>query len=88
MADSTWDTLVSHLVDASDEEVAAEDVTPETSLRDDLDLGSLQAITLVMDLEENFGIVVEDDELEKLETVGDLADLIEGKLEQAPPEES
>ncbi len=87
MADSTWETLVGHLVDASDEEVAAGEVTPETSLREDLDLGSLQAITLVMDLEENFGIVVEDDELEKLETVGDLADLIEGKLEQAPSED-
>ncbi len=87
MADSTWETLVSHLVEASDEEVSAEDVTPGTSLREDLDLGSLQAITLVMDLEENFGIVVEDEELEKLETVGDLADLIEGKLEQKPPED-
>jgi acyl carrier protein len=87
MGESTWDTLVSHLVEASDEEISAEEVTPETSLREDLDLGSLQAITLVMDLEENFGIIVEDEELEKLETVGDLADLIEGKLEQAPEDD-
>jgi acyl carrier protein len=88
MAESTWDTLVKHLVEASDEEVAAESVTRGTSLRDDLDLGSLQAITLVMDLEENFGIVVEDDELESLETVGDLDDLINSKIEQAPSGDS
>lgn len=87
MADSAWETIVSHLVEASDEEITAEEVKAETLLREDLDLGSLQAITLVMDLEENFGIAVEDEELEKLESVGDLHDLIESKLEAAPPEE-
>lgn len=84
MADATWEKLVSHLVEASDEEVAVEQVTPTTSLREDLDLGSLQAITLVMDLEEHFGIVVEDEELEALETVGDLHDLIGSKMSDAP----
>lgn len=88
MGESSWDTLVKHLVEASDEEVTGENVSRETSLRDDLDLGSLQAITLVMDLEENFGIVVEDEELESLETVGDLDDLIKSKLEEAPPGDS
>lgn len=82
-ADSAWDELVAHLVEATDKEVAPDQVTPETRLRDDLDLGSLQAITLVMDLEEKFGIEVEDEELEKLQTVGDIRDLIRGKLEAA-----
>ena len=88
MGDTPWDTLVEHLVEASDEEITPESVTPETSLREDLDLGSLQAITLVMDLEENFGIVVEDEELEGLETVGDLDNLIQSKLEEAPAGDS
>ena len=88
MGENSWDTLVKHLVEASDEEISADSVTRATSLRDDLDLGSLQAITLVMDLEENFGIVVEDEELENLETVGDLDDLIKSKLEEAPPGDS
>lgn len=82
-ADSAWDELVAHLVEATDKKVAPDQVTPETRLRDDLDLGSLQAITLVMDLEEKFGIEVEDEELEKLQTVGDIRDLIRGKLEAA-----
>lgn len=84
MSEDSWKRLVRHLVQASDEEIEPEKVTRETSLREELDLGSLQAITLVMDLEENFGIVVDDDELEHLETVGDIHDLILGKLEQAP----
>ena len=88
MSETPWETLVKHLVEASDEEISGESVTRSTSLRDDLDLGSLQAITLVMDLEENFGIVVEDEELESLETVGDLDDLITSKLEEAPPGDS
>ncbi len=83
---ATWDQLVRHLVEASDQEMAPDAVTRETSLREDLDLGSLQAITLVMDLEENFGIEVEDEELEKLETVGDIQDLIESKLRDIPAE--
>ena len=65
MADATWETIVEHLVEASDEEVSAEEVKHETSLREDLDLGSLQAITLVMDLEEHLGVAVEDEELEQ-----------------------
>lgn len=88
MSDAAWEELVKHLVEASDEEVDAATVTRETSLRDDLDLGSLQAITLVMDLEEQFGIVVEDDELETLESVGDLQDLIGSKLKDAPTEDA
>lgn len=88
MADSPWETIVQYLVEASDEEISAEDLTSETSLREDLDLGSLQAITLVMDLEEHLGVAVEDEELERLETVGDLHDLIESKLVAAPSEDS
>ena len=83
MADATWETIVEHLVEASDEEVSAEEVKHETSLREDL-----QAITLVMDLEEHLGVAVEDEELEQLETVGDLHDLIESKLEAVAAEDS
>lgn len=72
--------VIRHILEASDEEVDAADVRPETSLRDDLDLSSMQAITLVMDLEDEFGITVEDEELEKLATVGDVLALLESKL--------
>lgn len=71
--------VVHHLIEASDLDVAASDVTAATSLRDDLQIGSLQALTLVMDLEEEFGITVEDDEFEALRTVGDVVGLLEAK---------
>jgi acyl carrier protein len=42
-------------------------------------LGSLQAVTLVMDLEDEFGVTVDDEEIEGLNTVGDIFRLIESK---------
>lgn len=65
---------------ASDENLSLDDLRPETSLRDELDLTSMQAITLMMDLEDEFGIEVEDEEIEKLQTVGEVLSLLEAKL--------
>lgn len=80
---SIRDQVVHHLLEASDIEMRPEDVKPETSLRDNLDLSSLQAVTLVMDLEDKFGIEVADEEIETLGTVGDVVSLIEAKTAQA-----
>lgn len=77
--DTIRDRVVHYLLEASDEEVSAEDLRPETSLRDDLDLSSMQAITVVMDLENEFDVIVEDEELEGLKTVGDVMALLEAK---------
>jgi acyl carrier protein len=75
--------VIQHLVEASDAEIEASKVTAETNLRDDLDLSSLQAVTLVMDLEDEFDITVEDEEIEGLATVGDIFDLITSKTSPA-----
>lgn len=82
-SDSIRDQVVQHLLEASDVDIKPEDVKPETSLRENLDLSSLQAVTLVMDLEDKFGIEVEDEEIETLGTVGDVIALIEAKTAQA-----
>ena len=78
--DSIREKVIQHLLEASDEDVQATDVTDATSLRNDLDLSSLQAVTLVMDLEDEFGVVIEDEEIEKLETVGDVLKIIAAKM--------
>ena len=77
------DRVIEFIIEASDEEVSAGDVRPETSLRDDLDLSSMQAITLVMDLEAEYDIEVEDEEVAALETVADVLALLDAKLEGA-----
>ncbi len=78
-ADLIRDRVFELLLEASDEELTAEDLKPETSLRDELDLSSMQALTLVMDLESEFDIAVEDEELEGLKTVGDVLALLDSK---------
>ncbi len=83
--DRVWRHIVERLVAASDSELDGADIQPATELRDGLDLGSLQAITLVMDLEEEFGIEVEDEELESLVTAGDVYALVERKRAEGPP---
>ena len=81
--DSMRAKVVEHLIAASDEEVKPEDVTDSTRLRDDLDLSSLQAVTLVMDLEDEFGVVIEDEEIESLATVGAVLAVIQAKQAEA-----
>ena len=52
--------------------VNADQVTPEAKMIEDLGADSLDAVELVMAIEEEFGIEVPDDEAEKLVKVGDI----------------
>jgi acyl carrier protein len=79
---STRDKIVQHLISASDEEIDASTVTDQTTLRKDLDLSSLQAVTLIMDLEDEFGVTIEDEEIESLATVGDVLAMVLQKQDE------
>jgi acyl carrier protein len=59
-------------------EVKEEDVVPEASFVDDLGADSLDQVELIMALEEEFDISISDDEAEKIITVQDAIDYIEG----------
>ncbi|MFV0379799.1 MAG: acyl carrier protein [Anaerorhabdus sp.] len=59
--------------------VDAEDVKPEANLKDDLGIDSLAAVELALELENEFDIRIEDEELAKLETVQDIVNIIESK---------
>ena len=54
-------------------------VKPEASLSDDLEIDSLSAVELALELESAFDIEIEDEELAELKTVQDILDLIEKK---------
>jgi acyl carrier protein len=60
--------------------VEADKVTMEASFADDLDADSLDLVELVMALEEEFGVNVEEEELENITTIGGAYELIAGKL--------
>ena len=65
------------LVDALN--IDEETITPEANLKDDLGIDSLAAVELALELENEFDIRIEDEELAKLVTVQDVMDIIEKK---------
>ena len=56
-----------------------EDITESTSFKDDLNADSLDLFELVMALEDEFGIEIPSEDLEKLETVGDVLEYLQDK---------
>ena len=60
--------------------VSAEEVKQESRLKEDLKADSASIMMLVMDVENEFGIEVEDDAIEKVKTVADMAKYIEEKM--------
>ena len=55
----------------------AASITPESRLIEDLNADSANIMVMIMDLEDEFGIVVEDDQIMKMKTVGDVVKYIE-----------
>lgn len=56
--------------------VSADMITEDTSFKQDLRADSFELMELVMALEEEYGIKVDDEELENFETVGDVVNYI------------
>ena len=54
-------------------------ITPSTNLIEDLEADSLEVVELSMALQENLGVGIEDEDLEKIKTVQDILDYIKGK---------
>ena len=57
-----------------------DEIKVESNFADDLDADSLDLVQMVMDLEEEFDITVEEEELEGIATVGQAFELIKSKL--------
>ena len=75
MADTVLEDLAAILNEVAD--VKPEDVTPEKSFVDDLDVDSLSMVEVAMAVEEKFGATIPDEELSNLKTVGDAVSYVE-----------
>jgi acyl carrier protein len=71
--------IVEELLEASESSLGASEIQSGTTLREDLGLDSLQAVTVVMALEQEFETEVEDEEIDGLRTVGDIFELLARK---------
>jgi acyl carrier protein len=77
--DEVMQLVRSHL--AEELELAPERIQPETRFREDLDADSLDLYELLMELEDQYGIKVSEEEAAKIRTVAEAVDFV---VEHAP----
>jgi acyl carrier protein len=80
MVDVVWERLRGELETQLGLGPASSALTLDSRLRDDLGLGSLKVVDLVVKLEDAYDIAIADDELPTLVTVRDLVELIRRKI--------
>ena len=56
-----------------------EDITPESALANDLGINSIELADLVMLCEEKFDIEIDDEDIHKFVTVGDVVNYLENR---------
>lgn len=54
-------------------------VTESLSLKDDLDADSVDLMEFILKLEDEFSIEISDEEIDQLQSVGDVVKIIQGK---------
>ncbi|MDR1330414.1 MAG: acyl carrier protein [Oscillospiraceae bacterium] len=72
---TTLEKVAKAVADRTGREVS--EITAETDVREDLGMDSLDAVELLMELEEEFGITLPSEKTADLKTVGEIAALID-----------
>ena len=75
---TTLEKVIAIVADKNDMKV--EEVLPESRLREDLGVDSLDQVEMVMEIEDAFKVKFSDEEMEKIVTVQDAVELVEKKL--------
>lgn len=78
MAEDTFEKVKSIIVDLLG--VEPEKVTRDARFREDLEADSLDLVELIMEVEEQFGWTVSDEEAQQLRTVGHAVDFVEQRM--------
>ncbi|HEY8436876.1 MAG TPA: acyl carrier protein [Haloplasmataceae bacterium] len=61
---------------ANELSVPKDELNENTNLQDDLNADSLDAVELIMAIEDEFGIEISDDDAQSLRTIGDIVNYI------------
>ena len=63
-------------------DIPIEEIDESSHIIDDLGADSLDVVDLIMILEDEYGIRIEDEELESISTVEDVLNIVESKLKE------
>jgi acyl carrier protein len=82
----TRDQLLERLrvILATEFELEPDNIVPSARLVEDLDLDSIDGVTIVVRLEAQLHVSISDEEIQKMATVGDIVDALAGRLGAAP----
>ncbi len=69
-------------------EVPVENLQPDKLLREDLELDSLDAVDLIIALEQALDMRVDEEEAKKIRSVGDIYDFVDKMLNAEEPAQS
>ncbi len=64
------------------EDVSVDDITPKSHLINELNINSANLVDVVLDVEDHFDITIEDDEIEKMDTVASALEVIDSKIQK------
>ena len=64
---------------AEELQIDPETITPDAELASDLGLNSIELADLVMLCEEKFGVTIDDDDIHKFVTIGDVVEYLEAQ---------
>jgi acyl carrier protein len=78
MAEDTFEKVKSIIVDLLG--VEPDKVTRDARFREDLEADSLDLVELIMEVEEQFGWTISDEEAQQLRTVGQAVDFVEKRM--------
>ncbi|MRR15210.1 MAG: acyl carrier protein [Deltaproteobacteria bacterium] len=75
-----FDEMVNILKVYTKDVTLLEKATPETHILNDLKVNSARLVDVIIKCEDVFGISVDDDEADKIRTIGDAVKIIKSKL--------
>lgn len=68
------------IVDITD--MPAEEILPDSVLMEDIDISSIEIMTMIADIEAEYGIRLSTDEMHDIICIRDMVDIVEQKLKE------